>query len=47
MNKRKPLQVYLTEEERSELEQIQKGFGVKTLSNAIRKMIKLLKNLNI
>lgn len=36
---RKPIPIYLTEQEREKLEKIRKKFGVKTLSNAVRSMI--------
>lgn len=43
---RKPLQVYLDIEERSQLEILKKSFGLKTYSQTIKKVIQLVYNLN-
>lgn len=44
---RKPIQVYLDPEERSQLEVLKKAFECKTYSQTIKKVLRLIYNLKV
>jgi len=43
---RKPVQVYLSEEERKDLVKVKEALGKKTLSGTIKKVLEIFKSIN-